>query len=261
MTNAVLDVMRARYRVLMRSIGMLEKQLNKYGTGSINIKHHNGRPYYYLHTGNKDKYLGRNDTEVIRQMIQKDLINKTLTAAKNEAEALKSNIIEYPKRTMEEVYDSLPEDRKQYAFPLILSNAQYAKEWLSIPFKPKPPAKDAPEFYTMKGEQVKSKSEVIIADRLYAKGIPYKYECPVLIGEKVFHPDFTILRLSDRKILYHEHCGKMGDSGYVNDMIGRVNDYGRTGVFCGDRLFFSFESSDQPMDMSWLDDFIEKNYR
>ena len=28
-----------------------------------------------------------------------------------------------------------------------------------------------------------------------------------------------------------------------------------------DRLFFTFESADQPLDLSWLDEFIEKNFR
>lgn len=108
---------------------------------------------------------------------------------------------------------------------------------------------------------MRSKSEVIIADRLYAKGIPYKYECPLKVGKKIIHPDLTILRLSDRKILYHEHCGRMGNTSYAEDMICRINDYGKAGIYCGDRLFFTFESADQPFDLSWLDDFIEKNFR
>ena len=113
----------------------------------------------------------------------------------------------------------------------------------------------------MKGERVRSKSEVIIADRLYAKGIPYKYECPFLAGNEIIHSDFTILRLSDRKIVYHEHCGMMGKPEYVEDMISRVNKYAHEGIYLGDRLFLTFESSGQPMDISWLDDFIERNYR
>ena len=28
-----------------------------------------------------------------------------------------------------------------------------------------------------------------------------------------------------------------------------------------DRLFFTFESANQPLDLSWLDEFIEKNFR
>ena len=261
MANSVLDVMRARYRTLIAAINSLEKQKESLPEGGINIKLHGKKPYYYQHTNASDKYLSQKDTALIRQLVQKDHINKAIKAAKHEAEVLKKDIIGYPKDTMEKVYETLPEERRKYASPLILSDEEYAKAWLALPYEPKPFSKDAPEYYTMKGERVRSKIEVIIADRLYIKGIPYKYECPVVIDGVVFHPDFTILRLSDRKVLYHEHFGKMGDAGYVEDMIDRVNKYARAQIFLGDRLFFTFESESQPIDLSWLDDFIEKNYR
>ena len=117
------------------------------------------------------------------------------------------------------------------------------------------------EFYTLKGEHVRSKSEVIIADRLYSKGIPYKYECPLYIGNKVIYPDFTILRLSDRKILYHEHCGMMDNPDYSKDVVGRVNLYSTAGVCLGDRLFLTFETSESPLDIKLLDELIEKHFR
>ena len=53
----------------------------------------------------------------------------------------------------------------------------------------------------------------------------------------------------------------MGDKQYGEDMVDRVNKFGKAGIFVGDRLFFTFESSDHPFDISWLDDFIERNYR
>ena len=260
MANSVLDAMRARYRTLTSVVNSLEKQRDSLPDGKIYIRRHKGYPAYYC-SNQTEKYLSRKDTALVKQLIQKDHINMAIKAAKHEADVLKKDIIGYPRQTMEKVYESLPEERKKFASPLILGDEEYAAEWLSVTFEPKPFNKDAPEFYTMKGEHVRSKSEVIIADRLYIKGIPYKYECPVLIGGVLFHPDFTILRLSDRKILYHEHCGKMGDSGYVKDMIDRANKYGRSQIFIGDRLFYTFESEDQPLDIGWLDAFIEKNYR
>ena len=117
------------------------------------------------------------------------------------------------------------------------------------------------EFYTLNGEHVRSKSEVIIADRLYAKGIPYKYECPLQIGNRIIHPDFTILRLSDRKIIYHEHCGMMDDPNYAKDMVNRINLYSTADIYLGDRLFFTLETSETPLDIRHLDELIEKHFR
>lgn len=261
MANKVIDIMIARNTYLINTIKSLEKKMTSFPEGKINIRPNKSGYSYIWHRGNTYRYLNKSDTELIKQLIQKDLIADAICKAKTEELILKELMSKYPKEIIEDLYECLPEKRKKYASPIFLNNDEYAQHWLSLPFTPKPFGKDGPEYYTIRGERVRSKSEVIIADRLYAKGIPYKYECPVLIGKDVFHPDFTILRLSDRKIVYHEHCGKMDDAGYVKDFIDRVNKYGRVGVFTGDRLFFTFESGDQPLDISWLDDFIEKNYR
>ena len=62
------------------------------------------------------------------------------------------------------------------------------------------------KYSTEKGELVRSKSELLIADMYYSLGIPYKYEAGVkLRGGIVRYPDFTLLRVRDRKEFYHEH--------------------------------------------------------
>jgi ABC-type multidrug transport system fused ATPase/permease subunit len=75
----------------------LEKQREKLADGSINIRKHRNKPRYYLHLNKRDKYLGQNDTDLIRELIQKDLIDKAIKAATHEAEVLKNDIIRYPK--------------------------------------------------------------------------------------------------------------------------------------------------------------------
>ena len=239
----------------------MELLLASFPEGKLRLMNKKSGTYYLWDLNNTIKYISQKDESLIRQLSQKDYVISSLKAAKQEAGILKKAISGYPEIIAEDIYDLLPEARKKYATPIFFTDEECAKNWLSIPFKPKPFSKNSPSFITAKGERVRSKSEVIIADRLYVKGIPYKYECPLFTGSGVIHPDFTILRLRDRKILYHEHCGKMGDPGYVNDMLDRVNIYAREKLYIGDRLFFTFESEDQPFDAGYLDDFIEKNYR
>lgn len=261
MANKVIDIMNARDAYLISTIKSLEKKIDSYPEGKINIRPNKSGYSYFWHRGNTYRYLNKSDTELIKQLIQKDLIADAISKAKTEEFILHELMSKYPTVAIEDLYGLLPEKRKKYASPIFLNNVEYAKHWLSLPFAPKSFGKDGPEYYTIKGERVRSKSEVIIADRLFSKGIPYKYECPLKVGKEIIHPDFTILRHSDRKIVFHEHCGMMGDKQYGEDMVDRVNKYGKAGIFVGDRLFFTFESSDHPFDISWLDDFIERNYR
>lgn len=81
------------------------------------------------------------------------------------------------------------------------------------------------------------------------------------VGNKIYHPDFTILRRSDRKEIYLEHCGKLDDPKYTKDNLPRINEYVLNGFGLGDKLFLSFESSTVPLDVRVIDKMIEEYFR
>ena len=89
-----------------------------------------------------------------------------------------------------------PKDLKTIHFmnKLIDSGVEdYIKWWQAIPYERKAINERLPLYITEGGEQVRSKSEVNIANKLFKMNIPYKYECPLRIDkENVIHPDFTI---------------------------------------------------------------------
>ena len=252
----------ARYELLSKSIEDIEKKSPSFPEGRINIRIHNDKPYYYLAGGDSsDKYLTQADSDLIEQLVQKDYLNKVLKNAKNEQNAIIKMLKLYPDTIAEDVYESLPEGRKRYATPINICDDAFAQKWMQTPYKRKPFKKGAPKFYTMKGERVRSKSEVLVADRLRERSVPYRFECPLIIGNRIIHPDFTILRMSDRKILYLEHCGMMEDKDYKEDMVDRCNLYSEAGIILGDRLFYTFESEDTPLDIRTLDRLIDTHFR
>ena len=61
------------------------------------------------------------------------------------------------------------------------------------------------------------------------------------------HPDFTILRRSDRKEVYWEHLGMMDDPEYAANALMRIDLYERNGIFPGDRLILTHETGRQPL--------------
>ncbi|MBU9723641.1 MULTISPECIES: AAA family ATPase [Bacillaceae] len=67
---------------------------------------------------------------------------------------------------------------------------------------------------TTRGDLVRSKSEVIIADILHSHGIEYEYEIPLVKGNSTKYPDFTIEDDDTGNTLFWEHCGMMFDEGY-----------------------------------------------
>ena len=239
-----------------------EEKVNSFPEERIKIKHYkNGSYFYIVDSSNTERYLNKNNKELIQQLFQKKYLEEVLKLSLRELKVLKKIQKEYPEVLAEELYESLDEASKAYIKPIIPTDEQFIRNWLNRSYKKKSIRDDVPVYITMKGERVRSKSEQIIADRLYTKGIPDKYECPIKVGDEIIHPDFTILRVSDRKILYLEHCGKMNDAGYIDDMIDRSRKYALEGIIQGDRLFYTFESSSKPLDVRVIDKMIDELFR
>jgi len=83
---------------------------------------------------------------------------------------------------------------------------------------------------TSRGEAVRSKSEVIIADRLAHYGIPYSYEKPLTIAGVTRFPDFTIEDEERGKIFYWEHLGMMQDPAYRARWQVKLQWYKENGI-------------------------------
>lgn len=80
-------------------------------------------------------------------------------------------------------------------------------------------------YKTIDGNQVRSKSEVIICNLLAKSGLKYEYE-RLLEYEpgKVINPDFTIF-LEDGSELYWEHIGMLGNEKYSENWSNKMEIY------------------------------------
>lgn len=263
MAERAKDRINVRYEHLMSMIDRLEKKIKSLPEGNIYIKHAGKRRYYYLYNGDysKEKLLGKNDKKLIDDLLQKKYLMMVLVNSKEEADLLKKTLDKYPKVIAEETFNQLDEAHKERIKPIVATDEQFVSEWLNQPYTPKPFKQGDSYFETLRGERVRSKSEVIIADRLFTNGIPYKYECPLMVGQNTIYPDFTLLRVSDRKILYLEHNGKVGDQVYGDDMVDRLNKYTLAGIYQGDRLFMTFESANRPLDVRVVDKMINDLFK
>lgn len=262
-TIKISDDLRARYDTVLRIIELCNRQLSGLPEGRLRIKRQKDSIYYYHVIDNRDRngrLINGNDP-LVKLLAQKEYLRKLLKIADDERKVLLQAMNKYPVPSVEDLYATYSPERKALINPVALPDDEYAKLWLSKPYKHKPIADNVPVYLTMKGERVRSKSEQIIADHLSAKGIPYKYECPINCGDYFLHPDFTILRMSDRREIYYEHLGRMDDKEYADDNVRKLNIYSLNGLTLGDNLYATFETWKNPLDVRILDDLIEKNFR
>ena len=104
-------------------------------------------------------------------------------------------------------------------------------------------------YRTYQGEYVRSKSELIIANELFAGHLSYEYEKPLELGGYLFHPDFTIYTPHQKQIVYWENCGLMNDDAYCEKWRKKKRLYEVAGITEWKKnLIVTYES--QPGDLS-----------
>lgn len=144
------------------------------------------------------KYISKKRQSLVRELAQKNYYLKIISSLQDELKLI-SSLLECIK-TASDVNDNIVSpSRKELIETVTLSDIEYVSRWLEVEYKHKVFFEDVPELFTAKGERVRSKSEVIIADTLTRLNVPYRYEFPVMLKNVVVHPDFCCLNVRTRE--------------------------------------------------------------
>ncbi len=204
-------------------------------------------------------YIPKKNITLARNLAQRDYDNKLLQEIDSRKKIMNKFLKEYPQTGLENTYEELNEYRKKLIRPIIETDESYAKEWINAPYVRKIIGEDVPVIFTENGERVRSKSEKMIADKLKQLGISYRYEAPLRFGRNlVLHPDFTLLHVKERKEIYYEHFGMMDNPEYVENALKRIEIYEKNGIFPGDKLLFSWETSTVPVNMKVVEGMVKR---
>jgi hypothetical protein len=78
---------------------------------------------------------------------------------------------------------------------------------------------------------VRSKSELVIAGQLEARGIEYAYEQPLVLPDgRTRYPDFSIADHARGVTFYWEHLGMLDDPGYRTRWERKRAEYRAAGI-------------------------------
>lgn len=252
---------------LYSAITRLRAHLAKLPAGRIRMARRGKGIRFYHVTDPKTPggtYIPRCEESIVAKLIQKDYEKLALTEMERRLELINDFIADFRPQVLGEIYSGMPECRRVFVDPVQLSDEEYAKRWLAVPYRGKPFAADQPEFTTARGERVRSKSEVIIADTLSRMGIPYRYEFPLKIkmprgkGTTNFFPDFTCLKLRTREEYLWEHFGMLDDPEYASIAMGKLDVYEKNGIFLGKRLIVSRETAENPLNVKRIQNLAEE---
>lgn len=261
MINAELQK-RAEKLEKMRS--KLIARLAKAPEGKLRVNKKSGHLQYYHRTSKADRtgrYLNAEEGRLIVQLAQKDNDERELKAIEKELEAIRSYFAKYPAVSLEEVYGKLTPARRALVTPGVETDEMFLERWKKRYHTDESFSKGRPEYVTERGELVRSKSEVIIANTLNRMLGTYCYEPAVTLpGRGTVHPDFAVPNLKRRTTIFIEHQGKMGDPEYANTAVLKQNSYILSGIYPGDQLFFTMETEEVPLNTQVLELVIRKAF-
>lgn len=249
---------------LEKCIEKVQRRLKEAPEGHLRIRKNRGYTECYLRNEedsycSNGKYMGKEEMSLAKKIAQRDYDKLLLRKAEIRIKAMDYFLEKYVRTDLKRVYQETNPLRQKLLSEAILPDEEYAKQWEKVEYEGKPFLGDESELITERGERVRSKSEKIIADKLYVLGIPYRYEYPlVLDGGTTVFPDFTILKKETRQEIYLEHFGMMDDPDYVNIVLIKLNTYAKNKIYQGINLFITYENSKYPLNTRVLDDFLKK---
>ena len=262
-----------RLKNLKTTLFQLKKLQSSQPQGHLRIAQKGNISQYYLYDNPKDfkgHFLSRSQDKLAQELAQKDYNIKAIKEVEKEIAALENYLHKTRSgRVLEELYNRLCPARQKLITPLTLTDEQYAAQWLDITWQGRPFSEDSPQYTSAKGERVRSKSELIIADTLYRRHNPYLYEFPLKLQKTAssssgksattltFYPDILCLNLRTRKTYYWEHFGLMDDPTYAENAAGKLRIYTENNIIPGRELILTMETQDQHLSTQTLENIIE----
>lgn len=215
-----------------------------------------GKYNYFQVVKQNGEYIRRGitkDSILIEALCRKKYMEERLSAATHNIKILEaaakrllsvecSDIIE----KLPTAYKTLPKEYFDRENSTI--SQENENEWSSQPYRRSTYMPRYKNHTTSRGLKVRSKSELLIAEKLGEYNIPFRYEQLLEINGIEYAPDFTILR-RDGSILYWEHCGLTSDSRYINNHWNKMRIYAEAGIVPWKNLIITYDSEDGILDL------------
>ena len=238
----------------------------------VHVKAADGERYYVeVRDGERPSRRGiTRRPDLVATFARKEYLRKALAVIDHDVRTLERAVRRYKRFDPEEVvgslssaYRDLPLDAFYHplvdtvALSLDATDEQRIASHAAWGAEAPGPSDYLPEGRTLRtsrGERMRSKAEVLIAETLYSYGIPFRYEQELEAGGATFHPDFTFEGAGGKEF-YLEFCGMMDDPAYVEGHKRKRSAYEAAGIAEWDNIIYLYASGNST-DMMYVDSVV-----
>ena len=259
--NPIIPLLQDRISALLEKLTNARLENQNPPDGSLKVSFQGKIPQYYQalpHQTKKPKYIRKENKELAVRLAQKEYNNKLISSLSKEIQLLDALKEFYNTSSPEDIFEKLPVGKAALIKPAFITDEQFIREWLDVPYTKLGFPDNSPALYTGNGIRVRSKSEIVIGNLFEKYNIPYRYEFPTKIKGRIIYPDFTILKRSTRQEIVWEHFGLLDNSEYREQFMTKYNNYLLSGYYPGISLMMSFETGQQPLNTKAVARMIEE---
>lgn len=248
---------------------------NKCPQGRLTYALQKGRRQYYVARSVNGKYVrtGTNkNIGTIKDLARKEFLIKTCKQIDYNLKVLKKAIDDFKPfdpeviiNSMTAAYRTLPEEyfftqdglRDDFTMSMderVSMRMRSHEEWAQLPYEQSNFKPEERNKLTSRGQRMRSKTEVMIAEKLYEYGVPFRYEQLIDVGKWKLAPDFTF---EDRRKeeFYWEYCGMMDNIQYVGQHKWKMNVYQENGILPWENLIVTYDKGNN-INMAVIDSVI-----
>lgn len=241
------DLVKERLVLLNTLLREITQSTSTLPSGKLHITKRGKYTSYYNRENSFEKtgkYIRKSEMPLARGLAQREYNEKLLQRIKHQIYCLSH----LKNLDLMDIYSTLSLERQELIIPIMPTDNEYISTWQDVKYSTHSFENTTTEFYTAKGERVRSKSECLIADTLNRFNVPYRYEYPVkLIGITNYHPDFTCLNVRKRKEIVWEHFGLMNNDNYQNNVAYKLRYLTMNDYKLGEDFIFTMETESEPL--------------
>lgn len=236
-------------------------RLEKVPEGRLRLSQSHKHVQYYWCTDSSrsGNYIPKENKALVQKLAQKSYDERVLRLAEKRYYQISKLVKDYTDDELENIYLREHPERQRFIRPVEPIWEQRLDQWISQRYAGKEFQENTAVILTEKGDRVRSKSEKIMADYFYRRGIRYKYECPLYLrGMGIIYPDFTFLSKKIGEEIYWEHNGRCDDPVYARYMVKRIHAYENNGIFQGERLILTYETEQTVLNTDKIEQLVNR---
>ncbi len=246
------------HKKLDKQINSLESQIKNLPDGKL-VGARNGKYYRWYHSdGHVKNHIPKENQKLIEQLAKKEFLTLLSNDLSNEKKALALYLNKHA--SYEEKAANLLEKKpmyKKYISSVFKPLSEELDQWMNAPYERSEYKPEQLICKTAVGSYVRSKSENLIDMKLRENKIPFRYECPLKLGDTIFYPDFTIRHPRTGELYYWEHFGMMDKSSYARNAFSKLDVYVSNNIIPSINLITTFETHNKPLQPDMVENMIK----